>query len=220
MDPTNPSLARARARALTLAVAVILALGFALRVVHPGVVDLDDDLSWRIVQSQRIVSGEHLPLLGRELSGLLDRGRFPPAMDYIEALPFVLVASPLTIPWWVALLQVVGVWALYRLGRDSASPYVGVVAALGMATSPFLLYWTRRVMNPSYLAFWLPWIYLLLWRVLTRPRSRAWPALGLTFALASQFHLVVVNVLPAAALLALLFRPRIRWSSLALGVGL
>ena len=207
-----------RAVAWWVSFAALLVLAGWFRVAYPGVVDFDGDLAGRYGGALDILHGKALPLVGRELSGLVDRGRHGPFMAYLEAVPFVFSRNPLALAWFVAAAHVAGVACLGLLGRDAVGPLTGWIAALLMAANPFLAYWTRVVTNTSYLPFFVPLLYLLLWRALARGSSRALAMFIVVAAASSQFHLQVLNVLPAALVLWCLFRPRLDWRWLLLGV--
>ncbi len=201
-----------------IALAVVLAFGLWVRLMHPGVVDFSADAAGRYRLSRAIVTGRSAPLVGRELSGLADRGTHGPTMYYVDALPFLVSRNPLSLATFLALLHAVGIAVTYRLGLELAGPTPGLVAALLTAGSSVLSYWTRDLMNPSYLALGTPLVHWLLWRAVRADRSRAVFGFVLAVVFFSEFHLLVIAALPMAAVLWAVLRPRLAWRWLGAGI--
>ncbi len=205
-------------RVALVVLGLLLLFAWRVRVAHPGVFDFSADVGGRYQRSLEIVTGHGAPLVGRELSGLADRGSHGPTMFYVDALPFLFTRNPAALPAFLAALHVLGVWAVWRLGVELGGPAAGLVAAALTAGSSILSYWTRDPMNPSYLALGTPLIHWALWRTVRDDRSRAVFAFVVATAFFSEFHLLVIAIGPVAVALWLLLRPRIAWKWLAAGV--
>lgn len=215
--PSTPASWRSNRVALAV-LALLLLFAWRVRVAHPGVFDFSADVGGRYQRSLEIVTGHGAPLVGRELSGLADRGSHGPTMFYVDALPFLFTRNPAALPAFLAALHVLGVWVVWRLGVELGGAAAGLIAAALTAGSSILSYWTRDPMNPSYLVLGTPLIHWALWRTVRDDRSRAVFAFVVATAFFSEFHLLVIAIGPVAVALWLLLRPRIAWKWLVAGV--
>jgi 4-amino-4-deoxy-L-arabinose transferase-like glycosyltransferase len=151
----------------------------------------------------------------------------PPLAVYLISLPVLFSRDPLVASAFVALLNVVAVWGCYQLGRRYWSVCVGLLAALLLASSPWAVFYSRKVwaqdlLSPFVILFFF---FLLAWVV----DRRAWALSGaiVTLAALTQIHFAALAFVPALALLiliALIQRLRRRqaaplWKPLGVGVG-
>ncbi len=142
-----------------------------------------------------------LPLRGMGSSVGIDN---PPLTVYVMALPVLFSRDPLVLSGFVALLNVAGVWGCWALGRRYWSERVGLLAALWLATSPWAIFYSRKVWAQDILLpFVLLFFFLLLsWWVQGRP----WRLSGavLTLAALTQIHFATVAFVPILALLVII----------------
>ncbi|MFN2168466.1 MAG: glycosyltransferase family 39 protein, partial [Anaerolineae bacterium] len=163
------------------------------------------------------------PLRGMGSSAGIDN---PPLAVYLIALPVLLTRDPLLVSAFVVLVNVVGVWGAYVLGRRYWGTGVGVVVSALLAVSPWAVFYSRKVWAQDLL---LPFVVLLFalllgWSI----GGRRWLLSGAIVALAglTQIHFATLALLPVlgiACALTLLLQPayrRLSWWGWPLLVGL
>lgn len=132
----------------------------------------------------------------------------PPMMVYLMSLPVLLSRDPLIASGFVALLNVIGVWGCYALGKRYWSRPVGLLAALLLSISPWAIFYSRKVWAQNVL---LPFVllyfaFLLAWLV----EKRRWALTGaiITLAVLAQIHFATLAFVPTLAVLVLLVMGR------------
>ncbi len=147
----------------------------------------------------------------------------PPLAVYLIAAPVLVSRDPLFITAFVALLNVIGIWGCYQLGRRFWSANVGLIAALMLATSPWAIFYSRKVWAQDLLLpFVVLFFYLLMAWFVDRQR---WALGGSVIALAAmtQLHLATLAFVPMLLLLVgVSFRRREgrNWGPLLAGLGI
>ena len=132
------------------------------------------------------------------------------ALDvYLLALPLKLLGGHIEAAvWWLGALGVIAVALTYALGRRVAGPRVGWLAALFMATNPWLIFYDRKLWAHIQVVFSVL-LLLLAWQVVVRSRRKAAFWFPVVAALQGLAHtLALVQALSWLA--ALLVAPR-RW---------
>ncbi|MBN1580109.1 MAG: glycosyltransferase family 39 protein [Anaerolineae bacterium] len=125
----------------------------------------------------------------------------PPMMIYLMSLPVLFSRDPLVASGFVALLNVIGVWGCYALGKRYWNHQVGLLAALLLSISPWAIFYSRKVWAQNVL---LPFVllyfaFLLAWLV----EGRKWALSGaiVTLAALTQIHFATLAFAPMLALL-------------------
>ncbi len=163
------------------------------------------------------------PLRGMGSSAGVDN---PPLAVYLIALPVLLTRDPLLVTAFVVLVNLVGVWGAYALGRRYWGTGVGVVASALLAASPWAVFYSRKVWAQDLLPPFVILLFALLlgWSI----GDRRWLLSGAIVALAglTQIHFATLALLPVlgiACVLTLLLRPthrRLAWWGWPFLVGL
>ncbi len=140
------------------------------------------------------------PVRGMGSSAGIDN---PPLAIYLLALPVLLSRDPLVVTAFVALFNVVGVGACYWLGKRHWSTGVGLAAATLLATSPWAVFYSRKVWAQDLL---LPFVVLLFGFLLAwAADNRRWALTGavVTLTALTQIHLATVAFIPLLAIVLL-----------------
>lgn len=189
-------------RWLGVLLGVVAALAFAARVYRLGAqsIWLDEGLSILFAR----------PDLGQLLSKLITDDIHPPL--YIVTLHYwMLMAgdSEFAVRFLSASFGVLLVPLVYRLAKDLVSPtgrvlaeaeLAGLAAAILVALSPFLVYYSQEARNYIAVAFWVTLASWSLWRALLGRGRRWWWLYAVTSALALYTHYYAGFVLLAQAL--------------------
>ena len=213
MQPTDPS--SPRGGWLHAAILGVLLLAAALRWMQPGLVEFKYDEVNITRQALGLLSGGPLPVLSGGTTLGIQRG----ALDvYLLALPLALIGQHVEAAvWWLAALGVVAVALTYVLGRRVGGPAVGLLAALFMATNPWLITYDRKLWAHIQVAFSVL-LLILAWDVVVR--RRRWAAFWFPVVAALQILAHVLAVAQALSWLgAFLVAPR-RWWRREAGFGL
>ena len=126
----------------TLLLTAILVLAAFLRLWNLGATEFKyDEARVSNLAAQFIDTGVP-PLRGMGSSTGIDN---PPMAIYLMSLPVLLSRDPLLVTAFVAVVNVVGVWGCYWLGRRYWGSGVGLLAALLLAVSPWATFYSRKV---------------------------------------------------------------------------
>jgi hypothetical protein len=213
MQSTDPP--SSRGGWLRAAILGVLLLAAALRWMQPGLVEFKYDEVNITRQALGLLSGGPLPVLSGGTTLGIQRG----ALDvYLLALPLALIGQHVEAAvWGLAALGVVAAALTYALGRRVGGPAVGLLAALFMATNPWLITYDRKLWAHIQVAFSVL-LLILAWDVVVR--RRRWAAFWFPVVAALQILAHVLAVAQALSWLgAFLVAPR-RWWRREAGFGL
>jgi 4-amino-4-deoxy-L-arabinose transferase-like glycosyltransferase len=211
-----------RVRHVILPIA-ILVLAAALRLWNLDATEFKYDEARLANLAAEFVDTGVPPLRGMGSSAGIDN---PPLAVYLISLPVLLTRDPLFVTAYVVVVNLVGIWGAYALGRRYWGTGVGVMASALLAASPWAVFYSRKVWAQDLV---LPFVILtfalfLGWSV----GGRRWLLSGAVVALAAltQIHfatLALLAVIGIASILTLLLRPayrRIAWWGWPLLLGL
>jgi hypothetical protein len=213
MQPTDA--ASPRGVWLRAAILGVLLLAAALRWMQPGLVEFKYDEVNITRQALGLLNGSPLPVLSGGTTLGIQRG----ALDvYLLALSLTLTGRHVEAAvWGLAALGVIAVALTYVLGRRVGGPAAGLLAALFMATNPWLITYDRKLWAHIQVAFSVL-LLILAWDVVVR--RRRWAAFWFPVVAALQVLAHVLAVAQALSWLgAFLVAPR-RWWRRETGFGL
>lgn len=208
----------------TISLVAILGLAAFLRLWNLDATEFKYDEARVCNLAARFVDTGIPPVRGMGSSTGIDN---PPLAVYLMSLPVFLSRDPLVASAFVALVNVLGVWGCYALGRRYWGRGVGLLAALLLAASPWAVFYSRKVWAQNLLLPWtlLFFALLLAWLV----DGKNWALGGAIVALAAltQIHFATLAFVPVFALLllvTLIVRIKRRqmaplWKPLAVGIG-
>jgi 4-amino-4-deoxy-L-arabinose transferase-like glycosyltransferase len=107
------------------------------------------------------------------------------------------------------LVNTVAIYFTYLLAERILGPPASLWAALLAATLPFSVYYSVSVYNPNVMPFFGGLLFLALWNVIRRERSRSVFWVVFLLLVMPQFHMCVTMLLPALILILLLAAPRL-----------
>ncbi len=205
-EPTRAGLWRARIRweLLAYAALVVVALGMRLWDLGGRSLHYDEILhawySWRYAEG---LGYSHTPLM------------HGPFLFHVAGATYKLFgSSDLTARLVPALFGAVLVGLPYLLRRELGRP-AALIAAVLLAASPSILYFSRFIRNDIYMAVWTLALVVVMWRYLERPRTAllvAWAALWALAFTTKETSYITAGIL--GLYLVLLALPDIRrWVS-------
>jgi hypothetical protein len=198
-------------------VALILLLAGGLRMGWPGLTEFKADEARLLALSFEMVEERRLALRG--ISSSVGLPNFPVSV-WLYALPLLLWPHVYAATLFTGLLNTLAAAGCYALVRR----YWGIGAALAttlmLAVSPWAVIFSRKIWAQNLLPLLvLGWgAGALLALVEKRPKFIFLHFVCL--ALAVQTHLAAVALVPATAVLLLIFWRRLDWRQVGLGVGL
>ena len=116
------------------------------------------------------------------------------------------------------LLNTAVIYLTYRLALALFSERTALWAAALCATSPWAIYESVSKCNPQVMAFFGVLLYLALWQVVTKPRSRHICWVCVLLAMMPQFHMFAVFLVPGTLCLLWQRRREINWQWLVAGL--
>lgn len=175
------------------------------------------DHAYPVWQALRTLTYGELPLIG-QLSGLLFT--HPPLTGYFY-IPIIALTQSLTAIYIVIIsFNFIGVYITYRAGTELLGSKVGLIAGFLIAVNPWVIEYSRYSWPPALLPFFVPlvfWLLIPLWQGTSKyPYHRA----GFTFlalGIVCETTLLAYLMLPAVAVLCLIFIRRIGWKVLLFG---
>ena len=199
-----------------IVLAAILLVAAVLRVGWPGMTEFKADEARLLTLALNMAEGQGLALHG--LGSSVGFPNFPMSV-WLYALPLLLWSHAYAATLFTGLLNTVAVASCYWLTRR----YWGVAAALAatllLAVSPWAVIFSRKIWAQNLLPlFVMGWaIGAVLAFVEQRPKFLLLHFLCL--AIAIQIHLAAVALLPLTAVFLLIFRRRVAWRWLLVGLG-
>jgi len=137
-----------------------------------------------------------------------------PAYYYLIA-PFYLLGggNPVAASWGLAVICVLGIFVVYRIGKDFFNPSSGLLAALLISFSLSLVQSHRWLSNPTPLFLFSALAVWLILKIVHGSKSEwSWLILGFVLGISLQFEAAsAVFFLPAVILIFLVFRKSIYW---------
>ncbi|MGE5601510.1 MAG: glycosyltransferase family 39 protein [Nitrososphaerales archaeon] len=136
----------------------------------------------------------------------------PPLAVYLISLPVLFSRNPVSLIGFVALVNVLSVWACYWLTRRYWGPWEGVLAALLLACSPWAVYYSRGVWAQDLLLPGVILFFALLLHWLLDGRAWALSAAIIALALLVQIHFAALALLPVLVVVLLANRLTHAWA--------
>lgn len=197
---------------ILLLIAFLLLAG-VLRMGWPGLTEFKADEARLLALAYDMAEGT---FARRGISSSVGFPNFPMSV-WLYAIPSVVWAHPYAATLFTGLLNTLAVGGTYWLVRRFWGRPAAVVAALMLAVSPWAIIFSRKIWAQNLLPlFVLGWGGgALLAFAARRPRFLALHLLCL--AVAVQIHLAAAALIPATAVLLLVFWRRINWRWLGMG---
>ncbi len=197
----------------TLPVALIVLIGFALRLGDIGLMRLGYDHSYPAYQALGLLDAGIWPLTGQPSSIFLDN---PALMAYLQVVPLLVERSPWVVVLFVVLLNSLAIWFVFAAARDMLDYRAGLLAAFLFAVNPWLIWFSRASWVQALLPFYMAVAAWGLWTAWAGPaqlgqRRVGWRFLagGVAVVLMTQSYVLAWGVLPAIAVLMLLYWRRV-----------
>ena len=200
-----------------LLVALILLLAAGLRLAWPGLTEFKADEARLLTLSFEMVAERRLALRG--ISSSVGLPNFPVSV-WLYALPLLLWPHVYAATLFTGLLNTLAAAGCYALVRRYWGVGAALTATLMLAVSPWAVIFSRKIWAQNLLPLLvLGWgAGALLALIDKRPKFLILHFVCL--ALAVQTHLAAVALLPATAVLLLIFWRRLDWRQVGLGLGL
>ena len=135
---------------------------------------------------------------------------------YYLIAPFYLIGNgnPVIVSITLAVINVLGIYVIYKIGKEFFSQSAGLLASTFVAFSLPLVQAHRWLSNPTPLPLFSATSVWMLLKIITGSTSPlVWSVLGLCLGLGLQLEAAsAVFFLPATLLVFLIFRKNINWS--------
>ncbi|MBI3286743.1 MAG: glycosyltransferase family 39 protein [Chloroflexi bacterium] len=187
-------------------IGLVLALALVLRLDSMEIVEFKLDEADTLRRAREIALGQVFPSTGQPISWGIPNG---PAMSYLLAVPIRLSSNPIAAVAFHALLGVLAIIATYFVVRRFWGAGVALVAALLMASSPWIVFFDRKVWAQNLPLLTVLMLYFALEAVIHR-RRWALGAFFLVFGVQVQTQILAsIHGIPVLAMLAIY---RQRWA--------
>ncbi len=176
-------------------VAIILLAAF-LRFYHlPEFMSFLGDEGRDALVVKKIVTGEHIPLLGPVTS--IGNMYLGPLFYYLQIFPmWASNLNPVSMAASVALTGVATVLLLYIVGRDFFEEKAGLFAAALYAVSPAAVEFVRSSWNPRPMPFFALLVIYSLFKINKKVKLIWFLVLGTSLALTLQLHYMAALLIP------------------------
>ena len=195
---------------------LILLLAALLRMAAPGLTEFKADEARLLALALDMAEGQFA------LRGISSSVGFPnfPASVWIYSLPLFIWPHPYAATLFIGLLNTAAVASAYWFVRRYWGISAALSATLMFAVSPWAVIFSRKIWAQNLLPlFVMGWaISAALAFVEERPKF-IWLHF-LCLALAVQIHLAAAALIPATAILLLIFRRRVHWRTLLIGLAI
>jgi 4-amino-4-deoxy-L-arabinose transferase-like glycosyltransferase len=200
-----------------LLVVSILLLAGSLRLGWPGLTEFKADEARLLALAWEMVETRQLALRG--ISSSVGLPNFPVSV-WLYALPLLLWPHVYAATLFTGLLNTLAVAGCYGLVRRYWGIGAALTATLMLAVSPWAVLFSRKIWAQNLLPLLvLGWAAGALLALVEKRPKFIWLHF-LCLALAVQTHLAAVALLPATAVLLLIFWRRLNWRQTGVGLGL
>ncbi len=179
---------------------VILILAAFLRFYRlPSYMEFLGDQGRDVIIVRRFLTQGDLMFIGPQTSvGNMYLG---PWYYYLMA-PFLLLANlnPVGPAIMVALFGLATVWLIWRVGREWFDEKVGLMAALLMAVSPVVIYYSIFSWNPNIMPFFALLSIWLVWRIWQKGEYKRMLLLALSLAMVLNSHYLGLLLFPVVGI--------------------
>jgi hypothetical protein len=194
-------------RAEWAALAVILAVAAFLRLWQVDLGYLSLHTSRDLYRSLLLLRGVEFPLLGSEI---LYGGRvLGPLMYFLCAPPLAIWCSPLSVAYFIALVNLALVFVVWRFARSYFGPSVALWSAAIYAVFPLEISQLRFYWNPCFIPLMSTVALIAVLAVAVRGRVWHLVTAAIFIAFAIQLHMSGAELIIGAGLILLIARPRI-----------
>ena len=185
----------------------ILVVAAFLRFYRVGLDEFKGDEAWWCIEATRVLSTGRVPLLGQDIGGAEVDAYLGPLLTYLVATVFLLFgASAEAGTLVVTVLNLVTVFLVYKIGSRLSSAKAGLIAALLMSFSPWLVVYSRKLWPQSVLPFFSSIIILSFYNGIKSHRKIWFSVLGLSLGCLLQLHPTAYLVVPVLLIWAAGYR--------------
>ncbi len=195
-------------------VLLILLLAGLLRMAAPGLTEFKADEARLLSLALHMAEGKFA------LRGISSSVGFPnfPASVWIYSLPLLIWPHAYAATIFTGLLNTLAAAAAYWFVRRYWGMQAAIAALLMFAVSPWAIIFSRKIWAQNLLPLFVVGWAISAALALVEERSKFIWLHFLFLALAVQIHLAAIALLPASAILLLVFRRRVHWRSLLIGL--
>ncbi|MEZ4518074.1 MAG: glycosyltransferase family 39 protein [Chloroflexota bacterium] len=187
-----------------LALGIVL-LGAILRFMQMDLIRYGYDHSYSTYQALGLLDAGIWPVIGQPSSVFLDN---PALMPYLQAIPLLIVRSPLIVQAFILFFNTIAIWFVYRAGRDMLRARAGLIAAFLFAVNPWVITFSRTTWVQSLVPFFMAVGAWGLWPAFTNDDAPPWRFLAGALAIIAmtQTYVQAWGVLPGIVILLLINR--------------
>ena len=196
---------------------LILILGFYMRVDDIYTVTFDATTGSFLEPSLNFLNTRKLPLLGVEISGLINAD-MGPLLTYLYAIPLLISKNPISAIIFSALLNTLGIFFFYLLARDLFKRRAALISIAFVAVNPFLIHHSRTVSNVSLLFLFLMIYFWSAFSFFIKNKSRFLPLVFFSIACMLQIHILSAILILLSLSYFLIFKPKINMKHLLSGI--
>ncbi|MFZ5919402.1 MAG: ArnT family glycosyltransferase [Chloroflexota bacterium] len=212
-DPANPISQRLERWLL----AAILLLAAGLRLGWPGLTEFKADEAHMVTLALDTIQGQGLAVRG--MGNSVGLPNFPMSV-WLYALPLALWPHVYSATLFTGLINTLAILGCWWIVRRYWGPGAALAAALMYTVSPWAVLYSRKIWAQNLLPPWvLGWAIAGLLAFVERRRRFILLHL-LCLAVAVQIHLSALALIPATALLLIIFWRRVSWTWVLIGLGL
>ncbi len=193
----------------------LTALAATLRLSHLDLIEFKMDEAKSLQLGLELAQGSRFPLVGSLSSYGFHK---PPMMTYLLAFPLLLGRDPRIASAFIAILNAASVCGVYLIVSKYYGKRQGIITALLLAANPWAVLLSRKVFTADIL---LPFLVLCFWglcRAILDSHPDGWPLAVVSLGVALNITFSPLPLLLALVALLVVYRDRVSWPHLLLGV--
>lgn len=195
-------LAGKRSLLLIALLLVVIAVGAFLRFYRLGNSPIWGDQSILYSIALDFLNTGKLPLAANKSSaGVMN----PPFVEYLIAAPLFVYRSLLSPLWFQAILSLLGIPIIFLVGAKILGKPAGLLAAAAYAISPWTVYYSRLIWNPSLVPFFTLLLLGSFLLYLTSARRLFLVLVFVWLAIVTQLHLSSLVLIPVLVVISVVF---------------
>ncbi len=188
---------------------LILVVGAVFRLTALSLMEFRHDSAYWAMDAYRILQGEYWPLVGQQVGSVHVELYNGPVLSYISALVFAgLGYQPAAMAAFIALCNVAGLYFTFLLGKQLYSSAVGLLAALLMSISPWLVLYGRMFWPQALFPSLIPLSFLVLVLAIKKDKPILHLVYGVLLGIGLQLHLSIMALVGTGLLFELIYSRR------------
>lgn len=191
---------------LNLLIIFVVIIGILARVINLTNIEFRHDSAFWSHEAHQILQGGYYPLIGQQVGSVNVRLYNGPLLSYLTSMVFIIVGEkPEFVAGFIAILNVLGIYLTYLIGKRLYSPRVGIMSAVMISIAPWLILYGRMLWPQSIYPFLIPLSIYILLKAIESEKFYYYLLYGFILGVGLQLHLSVLAIIGTGGIILLIY---------------